>query len=140
MKYYDAKIRLKGNVQHEVNKTSLSAPEIIVIRRIHGSDAVVNITETDVLPDYRFEHEKDEETGKVELIEKEFDPIEERARLHDTYGAGLAALDDENKTTIERLFGGEHAPLIDELPEFKKKPETPARRSSSQRAPAGAPI
>ncbi len=43
MNFYDATIRLQGDTAHEVNKKGLTAAEIMVLRRIHGLDAVVRI-------------------------------------------------------------------------------------------------
>ncbi|HKJ73523.1 MAG TPA: hypothetical protein VKA19_05350 [Alphaproteobacteria bacterium] len=44
---YKGKIRLAGNIVNEVPKTGMSAAEIIVLRREHGDDAVVDITPTE---------------------------------------------------------------------------------------------
>lgn len=46
MKLYSGKIRLAGNLLNEVPRIGLTAPEIIILRHIHGADAVVNIQET----------------------------------------------------------------------------------------------
>lgn len=43
MQLYEAKIRLGGSVQNEVRKSELTAPEIVVLRQIHGNDAVLEI-------------------------------------------------------------------------------------------------
>ena len=40
---YSAKLRLAGSVMNEIRKTDLTAPEIEVLKAIHGSDAVVDI-------------------------------------------------------------------------------------------------
>jgi hypothetical protein len=40
---YDATVRLAGSPLHEVQKENLSASEILILRAIHGDDAVVNI-------------------------------------------------------------------------------------------------
>lgn len=46
MNFYSAKVRLAGDVRHEVHRINLSAPEVMVLRAIHGADAVVNIKKT----------------------------------------------------------------------------------------------
>lgn len=43
MQIYSAKIRLGGLLHHEVRKDELTASEIIVLRGIHGDDAVVDV-------------------------------------------------------------------------------------------------
>ncbi len=43
MQHYKALVRLAGNILHEVPKDNLTAPEIILLRFIHGDDAVVSI-------------------------------------------------------------------------------------------------
>ena len=51
MNIYDATIRLCGDTAHEVNKAGLTAAEIMVLRRIHGLDAVVRIVPVPPSPD-----------------------------------------------------------------------------------------
>lgn len=43
---YSAKIRLAGKLENEVWKHELTAPEIHVLRHIHGNDAVLEIKST----------------------------------------------------------------------------------------------
>lgn len=44
MQLYDATVRLSGNPMQEVPKTGLTAPEVLLLQRIHGgADAVVKI-------------------------------------------------------------------------------------------------
>ena len=45
MKYYDCKVRLAGTLNNEVLKNNISAPEIQILRHMHGEDAVVEIKE-----------------------------------------------------------------------------------------------
>ena len=68
MQLYDAKIRLANGVMNEVLKRGLTAPEVICLQRIHGSDAIV-----DIRPRRMGKHKHDEE----------------RARLEQRYGAGI---------------------------------------------------
>jgi hypothetical protein len=46
MKLYKATVRLSGSNDNEVPKIGLTAPEILILRSIHGDDAVVRIVET----------------------------------------------------------------------------------------------
>jgi hypothetical protein len=43
---YSAKIRLAGKIENEVVKNELTAPEIYVLRHLHGADAVLDIKAT----------------------------------------------------------------------------------------------
>jgi hypothetical protein len=43
---YSAYIRHAGKRSFEIRKLNLTAPEIVVLRAIHGNDAVVNIEKT----------------------------------------------------------------------------------------------
>jgi hypothetical protein len=97
MDYYNCKLRLHGLVTNEVLKENVSAPEIIVLRKIHGEDAVV---------DLKFSKE-----AKV-------DDTEERLRLSERYDSGLKKIDEP--TSINKLFGEGFTPLLADLPEFRK--------------------
>lgn len=44
MKLYDCKVRVMGDVRDEVRKYAVTQAEITVLRRIHGEDAVSEIT------------------------------------------------------------------------------------------------
>lgn len=101
MEYYNAKLRLHGSVSNEVLKEDLSAPEIIILRKVHGEDAVVDINLSK---------------------EEDIDEAEERRRLADRYDSGLRKI--EEPTSVAKLFGEGFTPLLSVLPEFKnaKKP------------------
>ena len=44
MQLYDATVRLSGNPMQEVPKQNLTAPEVMLLQKIHGGvDAVVRI-------------------------------------------------------------------------------------------------
>lgn len=43
---YSCKVRLGGTVTNEVRKDDVTAPEILILRSIHGEDAVQDIVET----------------------------------------------------------------------------------------------
>lgn len=157
MKYYNCKVRLKGNVAHEVSKFSLSAPEVIILKHLHGDDGVLNIEETDVLPDYRFERIANEEAKKNEpKYERElleFDSTEERTRLAMAYDEGLMALEGEQKTSVAKLFGASYSDIMEALPrgvahtplkEEKRSVSKPvagkAKARQKEEAPEGAVI
>jgi hypothetical protein len=46
MQVYRCKVRLAGSLLNEVWKDEATAPEIILLRAMHGDDAVVEITRT----------------------------------------------------------------------------------------------
>ena len=98
MPVFNARVRLGGMLENEVIKRGLTVPEIIVLRRIHGPDALVGIVHA----------------GYCEI-----DPIDERERLDFIYGNGLAHLHEEQKTSVEKLFGGDYTPLPEELRDYE---------------------
>lgn len=49
MKRYEGTVRLGGDLRHTVPKTGMSAAEIVVLRYIHGHDAVVDLKPMDHL-------------------------------------------------------------------------------------------
>lgn len=102
MQFYSAKVRLKGDVRHEVLKSHLSTPEIYILRILHGDDAVIDVKPSG---------------GPVE----NFDHVMERERLHKTYGEGLSSL--EEKTSVSDLFGRGFSPLPEAIPEARKPRE-----------------
>lgn len=93
MQLYSANVRLHGSLLHEVYKTDLTASEVIVLRVLHGDDAVADIVHT----------------GQA----KNRTDAEERARLTETYGAALAGIDDVK--SMNGVFGVA-APLPIALP------------------------
>lgn len=106
MKLYDCKLRLGGNVVNEVRKEKVSAAEVIIMRAIHGDDAVIEI---------------------VEVGEDKRSDAEERDRL-------AAALYDAEM--LSKVFGISAIPLPQEVPGVaspkKSQPvvdvDTPVRR------------
>lgn len=46
MRLFSCKVRLGGSLYNEVVKSEVTIPEIIVLRAIHGADAVADIKET----------------------------------------------------------------------------------------------
>jgi len=93
MEVFNAVVRLGGSLQNEVNKYGLTVPEILVLRKIHGDDGVVKI----------------QHVGECFI-----DDDDERSRLHQIYGTGLEALHEDQKTSVEKMFGT-YAPLPEEL-------------------------
>lgn len=91
MEFYKCKVRLKGDVRNEVRKAEVSAPEVLILRKIHGDDAVVAI----------------ESLGNRKVKD-----ADERDRLQHAYAGGLG----NAKTSMVQLFG-EYAPLPKTLPE-----------------------
>lgn len=100
MQIFNAYVNLGGEVVNSVAKRGLTPPEIYVLRRLHGDDAVVKI----------------EHVGFADV-----DHMDERERLDYEYGPGLANLTGDAKTSIEKMFGGDFSPLIEELRGFTGK-------------------
>ena len=94
MNFYDATVRLAGDTAHEVDKTMLTAPEIMMLRRIHGMDAVVRIVPVPPEPTLRVRSSREER---------------ERLRLIYCQKEGAAAL------LVNDLFGPDHIPLPNTL-------------------------
>ncbi len=87
MNFYNCTVRLGGDTAHEVNKAGLTAPEIMVLRRIHGLDAVVRI-------------------APALTIQKARSNREERDHLRHIYCSTEGCQDYVNE-----LFGPDHIPL-----------------------------
>jgi hypothetical protein len=132
MHTYNAKVRLNDKLENEVSKINLTAPEIMLLRKIHGQGAVVSIEESGQWEDHFSKKIVTNEDGEREEIEVEFDDDAEKDRLARIYGdAVLEEADSGNpRNAIDRMFG-EFAPLPIELPEFKK-----ARKAAAENKPA----
>jgi len=121
MQTYSAKIQLAGSLYNEVRRDDLTAPEITILRRIHGRDAIV-----DIKPGKHIERSDDEE----------------RARLAATYNAALSKNDDVK--SIDALLGPEGVPLaktvrgVDSLPAptSGKRAGRPPKTDAEPEAPA----
>jgi len=109
MKYYNVKLRLHGLVTNEVLKDDVSAPEIILLRKIHGEDAVVDI--------------KYSKTAKV-------NDAEERQRLAERYDSGLKKI--EEPTSVNKLFGEGFTPLLDSLPDYDHGEEKAEKQTGNK--------
>lgn len=93
MRLYSAKVRIGGNVNHEVQKDGLTAPEVMVLQHVHGNDAVL---------DLRW-------TGTAEAV----DVTAERARLDRLY---TSFADEDGRPIVPQLFGAKYAPLPTSVP------------------------
>lgn len=100
MQVFNATVRIGGMLEQEVLKRGITVPEIIVLRRLHGNDGVINI----------------KHVGYADV-----DAIDERERLDYIYGNGLSHLHEDQKTSIEKLFGGDYTPIPEELREYEGK-------------------
>lgn len=88
MDIYAGKIRLGGDMRNEVRREGLTAPEVILLQRIHGNDSVMEL----------------EKTGAEKRNHQE-----ERGRLYTAYPAAINA--DAKKHFVEELFGPNHQDL-----------------------------
>lgn len=142
MHTYNAIVRNNGELHNEVYKPNLTAPEILVLRKIHGNDAVVKIETSGYWEDHfgtRKVKETNPDTGLLEEVEKDFeyDDEVEKERLAQYYGDALLKDEDQGiaRNAIDRMFG-EFAPLPVELPEFKKaRKEAAAEKAAAKNAP-----
>ena len=121
MHTYNATIRLNGKLENEVNKKNLTAPELLLLRKIHGDDGVVRIEERGYWEDHFSLKRVKHDDGEEEEVEVEYDDETEKARLAHSYGDAIMEENDNGNplNAIKRMFG-EFAPLPEELPEFKK--------------------
>ena len=88
MQTYDCHVRLGNTTTSEVPKAGITASEIMVLRSIHGPDAVVRVSPAGALPESPATHN------------------DERARLRGMYERG-----EHQKGMIARLFGPDHIML-----------------------------
>lgn len=89
MHLYNCKVRLAGSLYNEVPKTGITAAEIIVLRTIHGDDAVADI---------------------VPAGEEKKTSVQLRGELSLMYGKALRTIDEIK--SINGIFG-----VAGELPE-----------------------
>lgn len=112
MRRYNVKIRLAGSVQNEILKNNIPAAEVMLLRRLHGFDAVHIIDE---LPNDKSEH----------------DVV--RADLEKTYGKALEKL-EPSPMTFEQIFGPSHMPLPGRLPDIEKREKQEKAESAAAAA------
>lgn len=101
MRLHDCKVRLSNELANEVRKTNVTAAEILVLRALHGEEAVIDIVKKDM---DRRSH------------------AEERAHLWKLYvgtseGEDLGGFQKGRGDMLRSLFGAKHIPLPVELPE-----------------------
>lgn len=99
MRRYDLKIRLSGSVQNEILKDKVPAAEVMLLRRLHGGDAIVILKEW---PSDKSEHD------------------EVREELERNYSRALEKL-EPTPMTFEQIFGPSHIALPDRLPDIEKR-------------------
>lgn len=133
MHTYNATIRLNAKLENEVNKNNLTAPEVLLLRKIHGDDAVVKIEDSGFWEDHFSKRNIKDEEGNEEEIEVEYDTDAEKDRLAHLYGDAVIVDDDRGipRAAIDRMFG-EYAPLPAELPELKKARQAEAKEKQKQ--------
>ena len=101
MDFYKGKVRLGGSMLNEVWRDNMTAPEVILLRKIHGHDAVIEL----------------EKTGSRSL-----DHQAERQRLYTSYPS--ATNQDSKRHFVEELFGPNHVDLPTSVPGVSITPKT----------------
>lgn len=123
MRVYNCTVRLASKLENEVFKPNVTAPEILILRKIHDNDAVVRIEDAGEWEDHfgkRRVVEYDDNGAPFEKeIDVEYDDAEERGRLIGIYGNALAKPEEMPADAVHRMFG-EYGALPSELPELKK--------------------
>lgn len=101
MRIYTCKVRLNGDLYNEVMLRNVTAPEVMVLRSLHGQDGVVVL----------------ESTGREDIRD-----ADERDRLRHKYsltsGSEAASLTEGKIDIVSRLFGPDTVPLPKELADF----------------------
>jgi len=121
-KLYDCKVRLQGSVLNEVPKSGVTAPEIELLRALHGADAVVSIVDTGGIAEVAVSA-----TKKRPRTDKE-----ERDRLVAMFAnpaTTVAESADKKMRMIRDLFGHDRNPLPKELdlaPVVEEEDDDPA--------------
>ena len=113
-KLYSCKLRIGGSVLNEIRKSDVTAPEIEMLRSIHGSDAVLDIVET----------------GKAKRTDRD-----ERGRLEDMFANPATSVGEslaKKKRQLTDLFGHERNPLPKEI----EQPQEPVEDDEDERTPA----
>lgn len=84
MKLYDCKVRIMASVQDEVIKTGISQAEIVVLKAIHGDDAISGVSSAGVA-------KVKLDPTNPESDERPRNEAEEREHLEMVYGEGIIA-------------------------------------------------
>lgn len=119
MKLFNCKVRIQGSVQDEVIKTGVTQAEIIVLRAIHGNDAVL-----DTVPEGLATVKVD--PTDPESADRPRTEAEERDRLELLYGEAI----------VGKIFGAPIARIGDDAP----APVSPLARPASPARAKAAPI
>lgn len=108
MHLYNCKVRLNGSLYNEIPKSGVTAAEIIVLRVMHGDDAVVDI---------------------VHAGEKKLSSVQVRGELSLMYGKALRTI--EGVGSLNGIFGvaGE---LPASLPGFEPEKKKPAKAAAAK--------
>lgn len=88
MQLSNINLRLGGSPMHVIHKQGVTPAEILVLQRIHGNDAVVDVRPTKI--------------DKNRRHAEEFDRL---AHLYDR-GAGVETPDTDQKSILKELFPG----------------------------------
>lgn len=108
MKLYDCKLRLAGNVMHEVFKGRVTAAEIEIFRFVHGEDAVVDTKEVDDV-----KRSSAEERNRLKQIYANPEMLNSKALK-------------QKQDMLRSLFGHDRAPLPEDLAEIAPREEDEA--------------
>lgn len=114
MHLYNCKVRLAGQLHNEVYKPQVSAAEVLILKTIHGDDAVVGL----------------ERAGKGKPVHDQL-----RRQLEDTYERGLRGA----RTSMTELFGPRHQPLPEKLPSYVLEDDEDDADAEPKRSAPGRP-
>lgn len=84
MQLYECKVRLAGSLLNEVRKHDQTAADVIMLRSLHGEDAVLDV----------------KHTGSVERSS-----AEQRQRMAENYGTGVFDSSTSGASHMQRVFG-----------------------------------
>lgn len=122
MQLYNCTVRLNGSMLNEVVKTGVTAAEIKVLKAIHNSsEAGVDVVH------------RIEAAGRVDRSDEE-----ERARLVDEYGEGIANI--EHIKSISNILGFEGNPLPKTVPGVDSLPPPKTGRRATRADLPAAPV
>ena len=100
MKLYSCKVRIGGNVLNEVRKENATAAEIVLMRAIHGDDAVLEIEATGKV-------DRSDADERSRLLEAQFD-TEVMGRV---FGHSALGLPQEIAGVKDNIPGDGDAPI-----------------------------
>ena len=106
MDFFTCKVRLSGSVLNEVPKINVTAPEIVMLRHLHGHDAVVGLKRT---KSENVEHGVERE--RLSLLYGEKRMIEVFGQAHRELPAKLADYSEAKPVSAETIAGAEPSDL-----------------------------